>query len=95
VEHEEQFLKSISGYIEDLRSKLDERLSVIQDQLKDFQNSRDISLLHRDLYTLADRIDSARVHMYVANEYLKGNGERAFVQDEMQLLSQLQAMPQM
>jgi hypothetical protein len=92
MEHEEHFLKAIRTEIEELRTKLDERLTVIQGQLSALQNNRDISLHHRDLYILADRVDSARVHMYVAIEYLKGNGERAFMQDEQELLDQLAVM---
>jgi hypothetical protein len=92
MEHEEHFLRTISADIEGLRSRLDERLNVIQNQLDALQNNRDISLHHRDLYTLADRLDSARVHMYVAIEYLKGNGERAFIQDEQDILNQLALM---
>jgi capsule polysaccharide export protein KpsE/RkpR len=92
MEHEEHFLALISTDLEELRSKLDEKLDAIQNQLDTLQDNQDVSPYRQDLYTLADRIDSARVHMHVAMEYLKGNGERAFIQDREPALGRILAM---
>lgn len=92
MENEERFLRTLTMDLANLQSKLNERLDTIQRTLDMMKSNPDASQQHRNLYLLADRIDSARVHMYVAGEYLKGNGERAFIQDEQIVLDYIETM---
>ncbi|MDR3335813.1 MAG: hypothetical protein LBT16_01290 [Treponema sp.] len=75
----------VDGFTEDiavLRMRLMARLREIQKELNVMRKSRYPALHYQEYMDLVERMDSARVHLYVAGEYLRGNGEWCLLQDD-------------
>jgi hypothetical protein len=67
--------------LETIRLRLNSHLRDTQLELNTLQEDREIPACPHELFDLIERLDSARVHLYVAGEYLRGNSEWAFIRD--------------
>ena len=76
---------SLEDIIEDiaiLRMQLTSRLTDIRKDLDNMRRSGNHSVHYQEYMDLVERLDSARVHLYIAGEYLRGNGEWAALREE-------------
>jgi hypothetical protein len=90
---EERFVEVLAEELEMLRLRLNTQLKEIQRGLNKTQVTEETGLRHQGLYDLFERMDSARIHLYVAGEYLRGNGELAFIktideEDQIEFIDQ-------
>jgi hypothetical protein len=76
---------SLENVIEDiaiLRMQLTSRLTDIRKDLDTMRRSGNRSVHYQEYTDLVERLDSARAHLYIAGEYLRGNGEWAILREE-------------
>jgi hypothetical protein len=76
---------SLEDVIEDiaiLRMQLMSRLTDVRKDLDIMRRSRSSPRHYQECIDLAERLDSARAHLYIAGEYLRGNGEWATLREE-------------
>jgi hypothetical protein len=76
---------SLEDVIEDiaiLRMQLTGRLTDIRKDLDIMRRAGNRSVHYQEYLDLVERLDSARVHLYIAGEYLRGNGEWAALREE-------------
>jgi hypothetical protein len=76
---------SLGDVIEDmaiLRMQLINHLADVRRELDIIRRTGSSSARYQECRDLIERLDSARTHLYVAGEYLSGNGEWAVFQDE-------------
>ncbi|MDR3336189.1 MAG: hypothetical protein LBT16_03195 [Treponema sp.] len=78
---EERFVEVLAEELEILRLRLNTQLKELQRGLNKARETVETSPHYQGLYDLFERLDSARVHLYVAGEYLRGNGEWAFIKN--------------
>ncbi|MDR2052906.1 MAG: hypothetical protein LBP80_05785, partial [Treponema sp.] len=65
-----------------LRMQLAGRLADIRKELDTMRSSGNRSVHYQEYLDLVEQVDSARVHLYIAGEYLRGNGEWATLREE-------------
>jgi hypothetical protein len=58
------------------------RLADIRKELDTMRSSGNRSVHYQEYLDLVEQVDSARVHLYIAGEYLRGNGEWATLREE-------------
>jgi hypothetical protein len=76
---------SLEDIIEDvaiLRMQLANRLVDVRKDLDIMRRSGNRSVRYQEYLDLVERLDSARAHLYIAGEYLRGNGEWAVLREE-------------
>jgi hypothetical protein len=76
---------SLEDVIEDiaiLRMQLMSLLTDIRKDLDIMRRSGSSPVHYQECLDLVERLDSARSHLYVAGEYLRGNGEWAILREE-------------
>jgi hypothetical protein len=76
---------SLEDVIEDiaiLRMQLANRLTDVRKDLDVMQKSGNRSIHYQECLDLVERLNSALLHLYVAGEYLRGNGEWAVLREE-------------
>jgi hypothetical protein len=81
MDYKENFLDDVIEDITFLRMRLINRLNDVRKDLDIIQKSRNLPVYQEHL-DLIEQINSARIHLYMAGEYLKGNGEWATLKDE-------------
>jgi hypothetical protein len=93
MNQERCFAENIIEDLETISLRLNDQLRDSQKELNILYEDRDIGAYrdieayrgteayYQDLYEMVERLDSARVHLYVAGEYLRGNSEWAFLRD--------------
>jgi hypothetical protein len=76
---------SLEDIVEDiaiLRMQLTSRLTDVRKDLDIMRRSGSFPVHYQEYVDLVERLDSARAHLYVAGEYLRGNGEWATLREE-------------
>jgi hypothetical protein len=76
---------SLEDVIEDitiLRMQLISQLTDIRKELDIMRRTGSSPARYQEYLDLVERLDSARTHLYVAGEYLRGNGEWATLREE-------------
>ncbi|MDR1352662.1 MAG: hypothetical protein LBK05_05190 [Treponema sp.] len=82
MNYAENFLDDVIEDITFLRMRLINRLNEVRKDLETMRRSRNIPAHYQEHLDLIEQMNSARIHLYVAGEYLKGNGEWATLKDE-------------
>jgi hypothetical protein len=78
----ESFLDDFIEDIAVLRMRLINQLRDVQKELDFMRKTRNPEDYYQEYLDIVERMDSARVHLYVAGEYLRGNGEWSILRDE-------------
>lgn len=76
---------SFENVIEDiaiLRMQLISRLTDTRKKLDIMRRTGSSPARYQEYLDLVERLDSARTHLYIAGEYLRGNGEWATLREE-------------
>jgi hypothetical protein len=84
---DDTFLDDIIEDIALLRTRLMNRLRGMQEDLHTMRKSGNPLVHHQEFIDIVEQMDSARIHLYVAGEYLRGNGEWCLLQDEEEELA--------
>jgi hypothetical protein len=82
MNYAENVLDDVIEDITFLRMRLINRLNDARRDLEIMQRSQNPPPYYQDHLDLIEQMNSARVHLYVAGEYLRGNGEWATLKDE-------------
>ncbi|MDR2785787.1 MAG: hypothetical protein LBB83_07735 [Treponema sp.] len=82
MNYTESSLESIVEDIAILRMQLMSLLTDVRKDLDTMRKSGSSPVHHQEYQDLVERLNSARAHLYVAGEYLRGNGEWAALREE-------------
>ncbi|MDR1410720.1 MAG: hypothetical protein LBI91_00780 [Spirochaetaceae bacterium] len=78
----ENFLDDVIEDITFLRMRLINRLNDARKDLEIMRKSQNLPAHYQEQMDLVEQMNLARIHLYVAGEYLRGNGEWATLKDE-------------
>jgi hypothetical protein len=82
MNYTESSLESVIEDIAILRMQLMGLLTDVRKDLNIMRRSGSFPVHYQEYLDLVERLDSARAHLYVAGEYLRGNGEWAALREE-------------